>query len=149
MMHIWGRGRGRHSREVGSLYVTGKLPTYPSPKPTLTLTSNLGQNVSLGEEQVGSFPAMYNDQECLGTNVPPRLSNPDTLKVPQMWTTHLFFKTSDHTLFMMLKLIVKLYTMYLAPHSRRCQPISFLLVHTCLGQIRECPTYPRMDTMLL
>ena len=27
----------------------GKLPTYPSPKPTLTLTSHLGQNVGLGE----------------------------------------------------------------------------------------------------
>ena len=26
-----------------------KLPTYPSPKPTLTLTSHLGQNVGLGE----------------------------------------------------------------------------------------------------
>ena len=27
----------------------GKLPTYPSPKPTLTLTSHSGQNVGLGE----------------------------------------------------------------------------------------------------
>ena len=25
------------------LYVSGKLPTYPSPKPTLTLTCHLGQ----------------------------------------------------------------------------------------------------------
>ena len=33
----------------GSLYVSGKLPTYPSPKPTLTLTSHLGQNDGLGE----------------------------------------------------------------------------------------------------
>ena len=32
-----------------SLYVSGKLPTYPSPKPTLTLTSHLGQNVALRE----------------------------------------------------------------------------------------------------
>ena len=31
---------------------------YPSPKPTLTLTSHLGQNVGLGEE-VGSFPETY------------------------------------------------------------------------------------------
>ena len=31
------------------LYVSGKLPTYPYPKPTLTLTSHLGQNVNLGE----------------------------------------------------------------------------------------------------
>ena len=30
-------------------YVSRKLPTYPSPAPTLTLTSHLGQNVGLGE----------------------------------------------------------------------------------------------------
>ena len=29
----------------GSFYVSVKLPTYPSPKPTLTLSSYLGQNV--------------------------------------------------------------------------------------------------------
>ena len=40
------------------VYVSGKLPTYPSPKPTLTLTSHLGQNIGLGEE-VGSFPETY------------------------------------------------------------------------------------------
>ena len=33
----------------GSLYLSGKLPTHPSPKPALTLTSHLGQNVGLGE----------------------------------------------------------------------------------------------------
>ena len=32
-----------------SLLVSGKLPTYPSPKPTLTLTFHLRQNVGLGE----------------------------------------------------------------------------------------------------
>ena len=32
-----------------SLYVSVKLPTYPSPKPTLTLNSSLGQNADLGE----------------------------------------------------------------------------------------------------
>ena len=32
-----------------SLYVSGKVPTYPSPKPTLTLSSHLWQNVGLGE----------------------------------------------------------------------------------------------------
>ena len=41
------------SGPIGSLYVSGKLPTYPSPKPTLTLTSHLGQNVCSGERQVG------------------------------------------------------------------------------------------------
>ena len=29
-------------RNFGSLYVSWKLPTYPSPKPTLMLTSHLG-----------------------------------------------------------------------------------------------------------
>ena len=32
-----------------SLYVSGKLPTYPSPKPKVTLTSHLGQNVCVEE----------------------------------------------------------------------------------------------------
>ena len=36
-------------RRDGSLYVSGNLPTYPSPKQTLTLTSHLRQNVGLGE----------------------------------------------------------------------------------------------------
>ena len=36
-------------RKFGSLYVYRKLPTYPSPKPALTVTSHLGQNVGLGE----------------------------------------------------------------------------------------------------
>ena len=41
---------------LGSLYDSGKLPTYPSPKPTSTLTSLLGQNVGLGEGQVVLHP---------------------------------------------------------------------------------------------
>ena len=36
-------------RRVGFLYLSRKIPTYPSPEPTLTLTSHLGQNVGLGE----------------------------------------------------------------------------------------------------
>ena len=44
-----------------SLYTFGKLPTYPSPKLTLTPTSHLGQNVGLGEGYVGSFPETHND----------------------------------------------------------------------------------------
>ena len=36
--------------------VSGKLPTYPSPKPTLTPTCHLRQNVVLGEEAGGQFP---------------------------------------------------------------------------------------------
>ena len=48
-------------KKNGSLNVSRKLPTYPSPKPTLTLTSHFGQNVGLGEGQVGSFSETYND----------------------------------------------------------------------------------------
>ena len=40
----------------GSLYVSGKLPTYPSPKLILTLTSHLGQNVGLWVGVGGQFP---------------------------------------------------------------------------------------------
>ena len=49
-------------------YESGKLPIYPSPKPTLTLPSHLGQNVGLGEGKVDSFPEKYNDPEFLGFN---------------------------------------------------------------------------------
>ena len=37
----------RYVKTLGSLYVSGKLPTYPSSKPALTLTPHLGQNVGL------------------------------------------------------------------------------------------------------
>ena len=39
--------------KIGSIKVSGKRPTYPSPKPTLTCASRLGQNVGLGEGWVG------------------------------------------------------------------------------------------------
>ena len=45
----------------GSLHVSGKLPGYPSPKQTLTLTSHLGQNVDLGKEWVGRFQETCKD----------------------------------------------------------------------------------------
>ena len=41
--------RGFGAKKDGSIKVSGKLPTYPSPKPTLTFP-HLGQNVGLGEE---------------------------------------------------------------------------------------------------
>ena len=44
------------NKEKGSIKVSGKLPTYPSPKLTLTLNSYFGQNDGLGEGCVGSFP---------------------------------------------------------------------------------------------
>ena len=37
------------AKQHGSFYVSGKLLTYPSPKPTLTLSSYLEQKVGLGE----------------------------------------------------------------------------------------------------
>ena len=48
-----------YGSSFGSLYVSRKLPTYPSPKPTLTLTSHLGQNVGLEEGKVGSFREIH------------------------------------------------------------------------------------------
>ena len=45
------------------LTATNLGPTYPSPKPTLTLTSHLGQNVGLREGWVGSFQEKYNYSE--------------------------------------------------------------------------------------
>ena len=42
-----------------SMYVSGKLSTYPSPNLTLTLTSRFGQNARFGEGKVGSFPETY------------------------------------------------------------------------------------------
>ena len=56
------------------------------------------------------------------------------------------FKTSDHTLFMMLN--SEIVHMYLALDLRPWKPISLSVVHTCLGQIRECPAYPGMDAIL-
>ena len=40
----------------GIIILSGKLPTYPFPKPTSTLTSLLGQNVGLGEGLVVLYP---------------------------------------------------------------------------------------------
>ena len=37
------------AKQHGSFYVSRKLPTYPSPKLTLTLSSYLEQTVGLGE----------------------------------------------------------------------------------------------------
>ena len=40
----------------GSFLVLGKLPTYPSPKPTVCPKWEVSDNVDLGEEWVVSFP---------------------------------------------------------------------------------------------
>ena len=40
---------GEWSRGELSPHISGKPPTYPSPKPASTLSSYLGQNVGLGE----------------------------------------------------------------------------------------------------
>ena len=44
--------RGRYWE---TLSVSGKLSTYPSPKPTVTLTSHLGQNIGRGVGVGGQF----------------------------------------------------------------------------------------------
>ena len=41
-----------------SLYVSGKLATYPSPEPTLTLTSQLSAKCWLRGEGMSSFPRL-------------------------------------------------------------------------------------------
>ena len=46
-------------KKFESLYIVEKLPTYPSPKPTLTLTSQLGQNVGLGEVGLGGLGGQF------------------------------------------------------------------------------------------
>ena len=59
-----------------SLYISGKLPTYPSPKLILTLTIYLGQNIGLGEGQVNSFQtivSLHGRQRALLTYTQPQL----------------------------------------------------------------------------
>ena len=48
-------------------WVSQKLSTYPCPKPTLTLTPCLGQNVGLGEGWVSSFPETGNPKSKKNT----------------------------------------------------------------------------------
>ena len=54
-----------HSKYNGSLYISGKLPTYPSPKPTFCTRCEVSFDVGLGEGEVGNFPEMYNDPQRL------------------------------------------------------------------------------------
>ena len=44
---------------MGSLYVSRKLPNYPSPKPTFCPKWEVSVNVGLGEGYVGSSPETY------------------------------------------------------------------------------------------
>ena len=48
-------------KKLGLLYVSGKLPNYPSPKPTFWPKWEVSVYVGLGEEWVSSFPETYND----------------------------------------------------------------------------------------
>ena len=41
--------KGEGNGHFGSLYISGKLPSYPSPRPTFTLTFHLEKNVGLRE----------------------------------------------------------------------------------------------------
>ena len=46
---------------VMTISLSIKLATYPSPKPTLTLSSHLRKNIGLGEGKVDSFPETFNN----------------------------------------------------------------------------------------
>ena len=76
--HTW-TGHTCFGHGIITVYVSGKLPTNPSPKPTLTLTSHLGQNVGLGEGWVCSFPETCN---CFWTSVSSRWLNTGHPQVP-------------------------------------------------------------------
>ena len=52
-------------RNIGSISVSGQLPTYPSPNPTLTLTCCQLTVVELGEGKVGSCPDTDIDPEYI------------------------------------------------------------------------------------
>ena len=46
-------------KKTESIKVSEKLPTYPSPKSTLSLSSHLGQNVGLGEGGGGGVRGQF------------------------------------------------------------------------------------------
>ena len=50
-----------HVQRIGSLDVSEKLSTYPSPKPIFCLKLQVSVEVCLGEGWVGSFPETYNE----------------------------------------------------------------------------------------
>ena len=45
------------------MYVSGKLPTYPSPNVTLCPKREVSVNVRIGEGWEGSFPETYIDPD--------------------------------------------------------------------------------------
>ena len=83
-------GDGDHYRvkKIGSISVSGQLPTHPSPNPTLTLTCCQLTIVELGEGQVGSCHA--------DTDIDPKdIEQEDQvrLKLPEEQNTCKNFKT--------------------------------------------------------
>ena len=58
-----------HWDRRGSLYVSAKLPTYPSPRPTFCPKGDVSVNVGLGEGYVGSFQETYNDPPIPGVQI--------------------------------------------------------------------------------
>ena len=55
---------GGSAKSLWSLYVSRKLPAYPSPKPTFCPKWEVIVNVGLGEGRVGSFPETYYNPKC-------------------------------------------------------------------------------------
>ena len=76
------------SCEFGSLYISGKLPTYPSPKPRFCPKWEVSVDVGLGEGKVGSLPETYEDPEFYGSSITLKMccrkkhSNLDLLNTP-------------------------------------------------------------------
>ena len=60
---------------------SGKLPTHPSPKSTLTLKSHLGQNGRLGKGWVDTFPDSYPEPHILCQQMTTQVQNVSQLKV--------------------------------------------------------------------
>ena len=56
MTNVTEDGLDENKEKKDQYKVSGKLPTYPSPKLTLTLNSYFGQYDGLGKGWLGSFP---------------------------------------------------------------------------------------------
>ena len=57
----WIAPKSEHPKKLGSVPVSGKQPTYPSPNTTFCPKRDTNVDVELGERQVGSFPETLTD----------------------------------------------------------------------------------------
>ena len=73
------RDTGDKDGSYGSLYVSEKLPTYPSPKPTLTLTLTPRERFWLGGGVGGQFPrnlVVESVSRLLAVSLPRQVASP-------------------------------------------------------------------------